>query len=205
MSGDRPSRSFLASPELHVCAVALLAALALGLAVVFALARWSDRTMLDFRRWRPSTSVPGLRAVGLDAHFERSQTAIPEQRPFRLTLQLPASARVGDGMAAEAWVPRRPGRHCFFVLAFPSAPASQPASALAARARVWVGGRLADSFPVGSTAEPSRRDIRLDGVVPAGGGVPVRFEIVAEPALTGSAPTPAAVQFEMATLRRCAP
>lgn len=188
-----------------MCAVALLAALALGLAVVFAIARWSDRTMLDFRRWRPSTTVPGVRVVGLDGYFARIQTAIPAQRPFRLTLQLPASARVGDVMAAEAWVPRRPGRHCFFVLAFPSAPVSEPASSLAARARVWVGGRLADSFPVGSTERPFRRNIRLDGLVPARGGVAVRFEIVAEPAPTQSAPNPAAVQFEMATLRRCPP
>lgn len=208
-SGDRPSTPLLASPELRVCAVTLVAALALGLAVVLGLARWSDRLMLDFRRWHPSTTVKNLGAAALAAYFDRSQTAIPEQRPFRLALQLPPTARVGDVMAAEGWVSRSAGRHCFFVLAFPSRPASGAASPLASSARVWVGGRLAASFPVGPAdpprrdVDPRRRDVRLDGVTPARGGVPVRFEIVAEPAPPGALARPAAVQFEMATLRRC--
>ena len=203
-SGDRPSTPFLLSPELHVCAAALVATLALGLAVVLGAARWSDRLMLDFRRWRPSTTVPGLDAAALADRFARTQTSIPEQRPFRLVLQLPPAARVGDVMAAESLVPRRAGGHCFFVLAFPSAPASGPSSPLAASARVWVGGRLAATFPVGPP-RPVRRDVRLDGVSPARGVIPVRFEIVAEPVRPGKPARPAAVAFEMATLRRCTP
>ncbi|MGH2627944.1 MAG: hypothetical protein ACRDHY_14995 [Anaerolineales bacterium] len=198
------ARPFLASPELRLSAAVLVAGAALCLAVLFAIARWTDLLMLDLRRWRPSTTVRGLEGAALAAHFEHSQTTVAEERPFRLTMRLPATARVGDVLAAERWVARRSGRHCFFVLAYSTAvPPPDEGARLATRAQVWVGDRLGASFPV-LPKKPSRL-VRLDQVRPSRGRVRVRFELVAEPAAPGAVVTPSAVHFAIGRLRRCGP
>jgi hypothetical protein len=194
-----PSTPFLSSPELRVVAALLAGAAALLFAILLAVARWTDLMVLDLRGWQPAASVRGLEGAALRDYFDGIQT--PGRRPFRLTLRLPVAAEAGDVLAAEAWIPRRDGRHCFFVIASPTtASAPETTAALATTGRVWVEGRLAAAFPVAPTEQARAIELRA---VDLEGGARVRFEIVAEPATAGGAVTPGEVHFEMATLRRC--
>lgn len=198
-----PTAPLLGSPELRVVVALLVGCVAMAFAILLAIGRWTDLFMLDLRQWQPATSVRGLQGTALATYFADTQSSFFVQRAFRLTLQLPPGARVGDVLAAEGRVSRRRGRHCFMVLAWPAPAAPETAAALTTSGRVWVDGRHSASFRV--VPGERARAMSLPGLDLRGGDVRVRFEIVAEPTAPGLPVTPAAIHFEMATLRRCDP
>jgi hypothetical protein len=164
-----------------VALLAFAAAAALG-----AVGRYSDRLLLDLWLWQPSGSPAAVAA------FAAAQSPIPEQRPLRLTLQLPDPVQPGDWIAAERSFARPDaGAYClrFFTFADPAATGSS-------RVRVLANDSEADSWPVGATA--AGKVAHLSGLRPRDGRLRLKLELRAEAA----AATPK-VYFEFLSLRRC--
>jgi hypothetical protein len=181
-----------------------LAAVALLLALLAVVRERTDALMLDFREWQPSSSVPELAGSRVREYFESVQTPIPEQRPFRLSLQVPPTARPGDFVAAT-WERRADSgrRYCFLALTFgsPPAPGTLATTALTF-VRVLVNGETVSEFAV--APDSAGRAVYESRIVPRNGRIAVRLEARAE-ALPPGAPQqpPAAVHFELASLRGC--
>jgi hypothetical protein len=194
------------SAELRLAAAAAIAAGALLLAALQVTARWSDFLMLDFRQWQPSSSVPDLAGPRAKEYFESLQTSIPEQRPFRLSLQVPPTARPGDFVAVErTFAVGTDGRYCLRALTFGSPPApGTTATTTPAFARVLVNGKVVTLQPIVPGGPGGA--FYVGQIEPRKAKVEIRFEAVAE-ALAPGAPQhpPAAFHFEFATLRRCDP
>jgi hypothetical protein len=190
--------------ELRLVLALAMAAGALLLALLAVAKERTDVLMLDLREWRPSSSVPDLAGSTLRDFFESIQTPIPEQRPFRLSLQVPPTARPHDFVAAEWDRPADPGRrYCLLVLTFGSPPAPGTLATTARLyARVQINGKGVADFRVppdgagGAIYEP-----RIEA---RDGRITVRVEARAE-ALPPGTPQqpPAAVHFEFASLRAC--
>lgn len=183
MNAETP---FFRSRELRwVAAFAALLALA-GAAALAAAGRGSERLLLDLRLWQPSGSPAAVAA------FAAAQSAIPEQRPLRLTLLLPAPVRPGDRVAAERTFSRPDaGAYCLRLFTF-----TDPTAFGAARVRVLANGSEAASWPV--VAAPEGKIAHLADLRPRDGRLRLQLELRAE-----SAGTASQVHFEFLSLRRC--
>lgn len=189
--------------ELRIVLAASVAAVSLLLASLHVLAARTDLLMLDLREWRPVSSVPRLQGEALERYFEGLQSVPPEQRPFRLTLQVPASARPGDFVAAEHEVPATEGSHCLLVLSFVSDPVPGTSATTAiAVPRIVAGDRIVELPRLVPAVEGAVSYLR--GIRSGVGRIPIRFEVRAE-ALRADMPPqrPAAIHFELARLRSC--
>lgn len=183
MNAEAP---FFRSRELGWVAV-LAALLALAAAAALAAAgRGSDRLLLDLRLWQPSGSPAAAAA------FAAAQSPIPQQRPLRLTLQLPAPVQAGDWIAAERTFSRPDaGAYCLRLFTF-----ADPAAAGAARVRVLANGSEAASWPL--VAAPEGKIAHLADLRPRDGRLRLQLELRAD-----SAGTASRVHFEFLSLRRC--
>jgi hypothetical protein len=189
--------------ELRVVLAALVAAGALVLAALHVVAARTDFLVLDLRAWQPVSSIPGLQGEALARFYESLQVVPPEQRPFRLTLQVPPTARPGDFVAAERSLPAAEGEHCLAVLTFVAdPPAGTAATTAIAMPRIVAGDRhvtLPRMVPAVEGAAWELRDIH-----PRRGRIPIRFEVRAAALAAGSDhQRPAAIHFELVRLRAC--
>jgi hypothetical protein len=191
------------SRELRLVVAASGALVALLLAVLHVVAARTDLLMLDLREWRPVSSVPGLTGEELARFYEGLQVVPPEQRPFRLSLQLPPTARPGDVLAAERVVDAGEGSRCLFVLSFVSAPApGSAATTLPVLSQVVAGDRVVSLPAITPAAAGSVWYLR--DVQSRAGKLPIRFEVRASGVAPGmTARPPAAIHFELARLRPC--
>jgi hypothetical protein len=182
-------------PELFPVLAATAAAAALAALVLAVMAR-ADVLLVDFREWRPVTTL-----ARADDSIERRQRVNEAQRPFRVTVRLPVRPRAGAYRGAEAAFAVDPDAvYCFSVLTFSEQGAKRPKARTAAhRAVVWVDDEVRAA--VAAVPGPGHR-LHVSGIRSPGGMVRIRVGLRAEPRAARQ-PISTVTHFEHAHFGRC--
>lgn len=203
-----PDLSFYRSVEFRTAVLAVICLLGVAGWVLDFYGKHSSSLLLDFREWTPDSSSlsrqPGTSIAQLREAFANIQTPLPEQRPFRLTLELDAMPQAGDYLSARRIVEADPDRkYCFSVLAYNErfSPETEGAAKVIA-VTVEINDRIVASFP--RNARGRGRRISADGIIPRRGSIEIRFTVKAVQTPEGVfRRQDSRVNFEYASLHPC--